>query len=208
MTMFEKSPRGLREQAAVRVRLRMLQDVEPIQSLKAWAEDLATRRNVVVPHFDPGDAGAQAKVLILLEAPGPMTNGANPRPGSGFISVDNDDKTAENCWTLRDDVGLSERETLQWNIVPWYLGPASVKPNAAELREGGAELIALMELLPDLQVVIASGLYAQKGWRMHVARERRDLHLIETWHPSPLALNQPGKRDAVRGAFAEAVACI
>jgi len=47
-----------------------------------------------VPHFDPTQASTDARVVLLLEAPG--RRGATVRRGSGFISPDNDDATAEN----------------------------------------------------------------------------------------------------------------
>lgn len=187
----------------------MLETDPTVQPLRQWAADFAAararsvNRPVLVPHFDPAEAGVDAKVLVLLEAPGPMTNAGNARPGSGFISIDNDDVTAENCWKLRDQIGL-DRGVLHWNIVPWYLGAASRKPNAAELRAGAAALIDLLQLLPQLSVVVACGLYAQDGWRRHVAPSVQHLEVLNTWHPSPLSLKQPGKRDGLRTAFAEA----
>ena len=124
-----------------------------------------------------------------------MTNAGNKRPGSGFISVDNDDQTAENCWQAREAAGLVDG-VLHWNIVPWYLGVASRKPTGAELKDGATELLGLMRLLPQLDTVVLSGRYAQTGWRRHLASSlhRSAVRVIETWHPSPLALNQSGKR--------------
>lgn len=177
------------------------------QPLLSYTRELVARRqqlgsDVVIPHFDPAESGAETRVLILLEAPGPMTNSDNKRPGSGFISVDNDDLTAANSWTLRNEVGL-DNGVLHWNIVPWYLGPASKKPNAAELEAGALETLRLLDTLPELCVVLACGLYAQKGWRRHIAPRLNTstITVINTWHPSPLALKQPGKRDELRDAF-------
>jgi hypothetical protein len=48
-----------------------------------------------VPDFDPLDGGVNAQVLFLLEKPGPMAAEDGKRAGSGFISRDNDDGTAE-----------------------------------------------------------------------------------------------------------------
>lgn len=178
------------------------------EALSEWTRDLALRRGVVVPAFDPAEAGTSAQVLVLHEAPGPMTNATGPRAGSGFISVDNDDQTAENMWRLRAEVGLSEQVTLHWNIVPWYLGAASVKPNAQELRQGALELRRLLPLLPRLRIVVASGRHAQEGWRKDVSPFVSDIRVIDTWHPSPLAMNQPGKRDEFRRALERAVRAI
>ncbi|KFF58224.1 hypothetical protein JF66_20160 [Cryobacterium sp. MLB-32] len=189
----------------------MLETVVSAQPLREWTKALVARRgatnpNFLVPHFDPADTGVGARVLFLLEAPGPMTNATNLRPGSGFISVDNNDGTAANIWALRNEAGLHEG-ALHWNIVPWYLGVASRKPTAAELRQGGTELLTLLPLLGDLCVVVVCGRVAQRGWKRHVAPFVGDrLTVIETWHPSPLAMNQAGKREALKAAVERAAA--
>lgn len=210
--MFLDAPRGFRDRSKIDARLALLETAKSVQPLRDWAEALVERRSqrqaTVVPHFDPAEGGVEARVLLVHEAPGPMTNADNVRPGSGFVSVDNDDKSAETVWKMRDAVGL-HTGVLGWNIVPWYLGPASVKPSADELREGGMEMRRLLPLLPELRVVIASGLYAQKGWTRHVAPYiGSDLTVISTWHPSPLAMKQPGKRDELLRAYERAARAI
>ncbi|MWV50785.1 uracil-DNA glycosylase [Rathayibacter sp. VKM Ac-2803] len=214
--MFLPAPRGLADPAVVADRKALLASSPTVQPLVDWSRELVDRRSAlspergendvrtVVPHFDPAEAGIEARVLILMEAPGPMTNSSNRRPGSGFISADNDDQTAANCWNLRDEVGLTDH-TLHWNIVPWYLGVASRKPTSRELEDGATELRGLLRLLTEVRVVVAAGLYAQKGWkRLPHGAVSSDMRVIDTWHPSPLALKQPGKRDELRRAFAEA----
>ena len=52
--------------------------------------------------------------------------------------------------------------------------------------------------------MILSGLLAQKGWHRFVRPARRDLPVIDTWHPSPLSMKQPGKREELRAALAAA----
>lgn len=173
-----------------------------MEPLRRYLTSLEERRGVA-PLVDPGDAGSDARVLVLLEAPGPMTNTANARPGSGFISVDNDVRTAENCWRARSEAGLIDG-VLHWNIVPWYLGPASVKPNAVELAEGAAELLDLMTRLPRLRHVVLAGRYAQRGWMRHVAPTEPSVSVAETWHPSPLALNSASRREAFVDAMRDA----
>ena len=183
----------------------MLTTEPRVEALRDWARALERRRGVVVPQFDPADGGNEARVLLLLEAPGPMTNTSNTRPGSGFISVDNDDQTAANVWLARDEVGLHDG-VIHWNIVPWYLGTAARKPTVAELADGAAELLDLMRLLPRLETVVLAGRFAQSGWKKHLDRSlyRPVVRVIETWHPSPLSMNQPGHREhfttALRGA--------
>ncbi|SDG32573.1 Uracil-DNA glycosylase [Microbacterium sp. 77mftsu3.1] len=176
----------------------MLATADTVQPLREWAAAFEGRTSGrVVPHFDPAEAGADARVLFVLEAPGPMTNAAsgNARPGSGFISVDNDDATAANLWNARDTAGL-HGDFLAWNIVPWYLGPASVKPTTAEVAEGANALVEVMQLLPRLEIVVLSGRFAQKGWLANIEQSphRPAVRTVETWHPGPQAMNQSGKR--------------
>lgn len=157
---------------------------------------------LALPGFDPAEAGVAAQVLVLLEAPGPMSHTENGRrrPGTGFISVDNPDQSAANCWTVRRAAGLSEAVTLHWNIVPWYLGPASTKPTASELAEGAAALRTLLPLLPDLRVVVLAGRYAQKGWDRHAAATA-DVDVLRVPHPSPLAMTRAGRREELQAGM-------
>ena len=160
-----------------------------------------------MPHFDPAESGTEAEVLIVLESPGPMTNVDNVRPGSGFISVDNNDDTAANLWKLRNEAGLQEG-VLLWNMVPWYLA-SKRKPNAAEMAQGARELRGLLRMLPKLRGVVNSGLYAQKGWNQHIERHvSGDYRVINTWHPSALSLKQPGKRAELRSDLERAAEMI
>lgn len=193
--MFLDHPRGFRDEALVAERREMLRTVASVQPLVDWSEGLRARSGgAMVPHFDPAEAGVDTTALFVFEAPGPMTNADNPRAGSGFISVDNNDQTAANVWMARNAIGL-HRGALSWNIVPWYLGNAARKPTAAELVDGARELTSLMRLLPDLRVVVLSGRYAQHAWRSHVVEVPSPAtDVVEMWHPSPQSLNQPGRR--------------
>ena len=207
--MFLDHARGFADSDLVAQRGAMLETAEAVRPLLEWSAGLVARRqakepDVLVPFFDPADAGVEAKLLVLLEAPGPMTNNRGDRPGSGFISVDNNDPTAENLWNLRREFGL-DSDVLLWNIVPWYLGPTSVHPNAEQIAQGSLELRRLIALLPELTTVLTCGVPATKGWQRHIAPHAdQDLTVIETWHPSPLAMAAPGKREGLRKAFERA----
>lgn len=203
--MHLDAPRGFHNPDRVAERLVMLKTAPSTQPLRSWADDLAARRRVVVPHFDPAEAGVDARVLMLLEAPGPMANEHGERPGSGFISVDNDDPTAQNIWTTRNDVGLHDG-VLVWNIVPWYLGPASIHPTVSVMAQGAMELRRLLPLLQNVSAIVLSGRYAQSGWKKHVAPfVGSALTVFETWHPSALSFNQPGHSDDFKRALERAV---
>lgn len=70
-----------------------------------------------VPEFDPLDGGVNAQVLFLFEKPGPMTAEAN---GSGFISRNNDDLTAEATFKFMEQAGIPRGLTITWNVIPWW----------------------------------------------------------------------------------------
>jgi uracil-DNA glycosylase len=180
-----------------------------------WDDDptLATLRDYVasiertghrVPLIDPADAAADARVLLVLEAPGTMADAVK---GSGFISVDNTDQTARNCWQARKDAGLVEG-VLHWNIVPWYLGVATKKPTGLQLADGAIRLRYLIDLLPNLETVVLCGEYAKEGYRTYMSRlfHGNAPDVIETWHPSPSSLNFGNKRVEFTAALARAAA--
>jgi hypothetical protein len=207
--MFLDAPRGFRDKARIAERMAMLETEPRVQPLRDDAEDLSRRRGAVVPYFDPAEAGVEARVLFVFEAPGPMTNAEradNRRPGSGFISIDNDDPSAAKCWTARDKAGLPNGPdvsgVLHWNIVPWYLGPARVHPTADEVRQGAGEMLRLLALLPELRAVVLFGGHAQRGWLQHVAAHTsRDYAAVGTWHASARVLNSSVRREEFDATF-------
>jgi hypothetical protein len=200
--MFLESPRGFRDPVLVTQRLGMLA-CPTIVPLQEWATELHLRRRQLVPHFDPAGGGTEARVLVVHESPGPAAAVTDSHPGSGFVSIDNDDASAQQMWQLHSEVGPNQSDSVHWNIVPWYLD-GSAKPDAADLRDGSAAMLDLLPLLPRVEVVILTGLLAQKGWHKYVRPARRDLPVIDTWHPSPLSMKQPGKREELRAALAAA----
>ncbi|MDF1595714.1 MAG: uracil-DNA glycosylase [Acidimicrobiia bacterium] len=156
-----------------------------------------------VPDFDPTEAGVEARVLLLLEAPGPRAT--RERGGSGFVSPDNNDATAENMWWLLREAGVDRRsEVATWNVVPWYVGDdhriRGVRVgDLDEARPYVEELVT--RLLPDLRVVLLLGRKASKGW----ARLKLDVPSIEAPHPSPVNLNsRPDHRQLIRDALVRA----
>jgi hypothetical protein len=69
-----------------------------------------------VPFFDPEAGGVNARVLFLLKAPGPKA--------VDFVSLDNNDQTAENMLRLLVEAGIKRGDTCHWNVVPFYIGNA------------------------------------------------------------------------------------
>lgn len=134
-----------------------------------------------------------ASILLLLEAPGPKT--VPGWGGSEFISVDNDDPTAQNLRRTRDEFGLHPG-ALVWNIVPWVLGRASVKPTPVDLAQGSVEVRRLLALLPNLRAIVLSGQKAQAGWDAYLDLAIGDRYrVLRTVHPAGQSFAQAGAKE-------------
>ena len=161
------APRANRDPANVKRKLERLGESH-VAPLAEFVERLCrTRPGAVpgvpsVPYIDPDEAGVGARVLLLLKDPA----ASGPR-GSGFVSSDNDDNSAETMWWALRRAGVDRaREVLTWNIIPWYRGvdaPESVR--AREFDEAQPALLELLELLPNARAVVLLGRDAERGWK-------------------------------------------
>jgi hypothetical protein len=136
-----------------------------------------------LPYVAPMYGGTSARLLSLLRDPGPKTQAEG---GSGLLSMENDDATAEAISSYFADAGIDAKDIVPWNVYPWYINRA---PSAAELNAEIEPLRALVELMPNLRVVMLHGGTAQNGWRRfcrahpRVAQERR-FEVLPTYHTS------------------------
>ena len=181
-------------------------DLPHVATLNAWVRSLRNRLgpSAIVPWFDPQDGGCDAQILWLLEAPGPKAT--CERGGSGFISCNNNDGTAQNTWETREEAGVSRKWVVHWNVIPYYIGTdtkiRAYQPN--DIAAVGPFIRELIDLLPNLKVVILGGEAARKVWQDFAPRHRK-LHVIVCPHPSPTNLNtRPGNRELVVDAWREA----
>jgi hypothetical protein len=178
-----------------------------VASLNNWVLELRKRLGpkAIVPWFDPEDGGIEGQILWLLEAPGPKAT--RERGGSGFISCNNNDGTAQNTWETREKAGVSRKLVVHWNVIPYYLG-SSTKIRAHDkddIAAVGPLLRELLNLLPKLQVVILGGKAASKVWRSY-APPQSNLMIIECPHPSPTNVNtRPGNREQIIDAWQRAL---
>lgn len=147
-----------------------------IKPLTQFAQSLRERGYGHVPDFDPWDGGIAAQVLFLFEKPGPKAF------ASGFISRNNDDRSAEYTFNFMAQAGLPRKRTCLWNIVPGWNGTR--KLTGTELENGAAALSELMPLLPNLQVVVLVGQRAANSWSKY--SNARGLPTIVSAHPSPV----------------------
>lgn len=147
------------------------------------------------PYVPPHHGGVDARVISVLRDPGPATQLG---VGSGFISVENDDPTAERMARLFDRFGIPARVVLPWNAYPWYINAA---PNAAQSKAGALVSLELLELTTDVDVVLLQSRDAEKAWRRAVALEplldqRFSVHA--TIHPGRQALFHPDPEERRR----------
>jgi len=203
------APRALRDPDA-RSRRRELSDARHMWALNEYVAGLRKRPGVVaipgfdplVPDFDPLDGGVDATILFLFEKPGRMTSttGTRTRTGSGFISRDNDDSTAENTFMFMREAEIPRKSTVTWNAVPRWNGITKV--TAAERRDGAEETKRLMGLLPKLRVVVFVG---KKALRTRPHLEDTGLAFFSSYHPSPkVRATRPDKWRKIPSVWAEA----
>jgi uracil-DNA glycosylase len=191
---FTDEPKLLGNFAALEARLAELYDSH-IAPLTAFVKTLRAQRGLdyKIPYFDPWDGGIAAEILFLLEAPGPKAR------DSGFISRNNPDETAKNFFLLNQQAGIPRKQTITWNIVPWYLGSASrIRPaNPNDIDVGILPLKSLLDLLPKLLAIVLVGKKAQHR-SIYISKLRPEIRIFNSWHPSPRCLARyPGKRDEI-----------
>jgi uracil-DNA glycosylase len=135
-----------------------------------------------VPGFDPLDGGIEARLLLLLETPGPRI-----RRMSGIVSRDNPTGTGRNLRRFLDGAGLARADTVIWNAVPWVIhasGARNRPPRTAEIEAGLRALPRLLDLLPCLEVAVLAGRIAGQA-RGILEAVRPGLPILTMPHPSP-----------------------
>lgn len=191
----DDSPRSMRE-AGVRQRRRSMLRETHIAPLTMYTAKLRERGLGEVPEFDPFDGGVDAQVLFLFEKPGPMTSG---KGGSGFISRNNNDPSAEATFDFMQRAGIPRKLTVTWNVIPWWNGTRKV--TGQELREGVACVQELITLLPKLCAVVLVG---GKAARAQEYLRGTGLTLFTSAHPSPLVrAKYPERWNAISSQWAK-----
>lgn len=189
------SPRSLAHPSALERRRSQLDEPRhaPLTSYVQQLRLQVREQGLEVPDLDPLGGGRHTRILYLLEAPGPK---AVPlRGGSGFVSMDNDDPTAQTVFQLTQQAGVNRDWVSLWNIVPWYAGDTSriraVRP--AEIQAGRDHLRQLLIRLPELRVVVTLGAPAALGWSA-LAADFAHVVTLSTWHAGGQALNAHPER--------------
>lgn len=156
-----------------------MDDAPYLTPLRAYAADLRARHGEV-PDVDPADGGAEARLLLLLETPGPHIR------RTGIVSADNPSGTGRNLRRFLAVTGLPRWERVIWNAVPWVIhaGGPNRAPRTAEVREGIAELPEFLALLPRLEVAVLAGRVAGLAAPL-IRAARPGAAVLAMPHPSP-----------------------
>lgn len=178
---------------------RALLTLPHVAPLENWRSNLACERQV--PHVDPHDGGTNARLLILLETPGPGE--ASIR----FVSRDNPGGTQRNLARFLDEAGIARRDMLLWNCVPWVVhapGARNRPLRRGEIREGLGTLPSLLALLPHLTTIVLAGRVAREAAPI-IAATRPDVAILTMPHPSPANVcTSPAVAAAIRKALSAA----
>jgi hypothetical protein len=176
-------------QAAIAARLTKIH-APHVEALNKWVDDCRRRfEEPSIPWFDPRGGGSQAKILILLQDPSSTAS-----TGTGFISPDNDDPTANNTCIGCREAGLAMADRVHWNVLPWWAKDPA-KPTRSldqELLRAAPLLDELLGgLLPKVRAVVLLGTAAQASWRLY--EQNSGLSSIpptfEAPHPTPPQFN-------------------
>lgn len=197
MASMKDCPKSLKDKAE-RLARRQLLNQEHAAPLTRFVEEISRQHpEKSVPYFDPLDGGTRAQCLFVLEAPG--SNAVE----SGFISRNNNDETAKNFFEINVEVGIPREKTITWNIVPWYIGTGEkIRPATTDDIDAGLPYLhSLIDLLPNLQIVVLIGKKAQRV-KEELKSRYANIRIFECYHPSPLVLNtNPRNRQKILEAL-------
>lgn len=195
-----EAPKSLADPDALAAR-RAMAGLPHVAPIRALARRIAAERGAPVPDPDPMDGGVGARLLLLLETPGPMVL------RTGFVTRDSANGTASNLFRFLREAGITRADTLIWNAVPWVIhapGALNRAPRRAEARAAEPYLTPLLDLLPDLRVIVLAGRFAG-DCAPALGALRPDLPLVAIPHPSPTYVcTSPEVPARIRWGLAEA----
>ncbi|MFL0289349.1 uracil-DNA glycosylase [Mycobacterium sp. SMC-21] len=189
--------------AVVEQKKRRIRDshVKPLNDLADRIADAEGLPHGHVPYVDPDVGGVNARMLVLLDNP---STKAEAGTGSGLLSPDNDDWTARNIREAYDRHGVDHSHVVHWNVVPFPVaGVKNGGSTATERIRAARWTREVVELLPNLEIVLLLGGAARDGWK-RAGITRTDLYVPpgSIPHCSMRGLNANGGREAFEKAIA------
>ena len=104
-----------------------------------------------LPYVAPLHGGIDARCPRCSAIPAPELA---TRVAQACSASKNHDQSAEKQFRIMESVGLAPQDSTPWNAYPWYVNRA---PSAAELRSATPTLVALLELLPNVEFFLLQG---------------------------------------------------
>ncbi len=162
--------------------------IEPVNCL---VDELSTDDRWM-PYVSPLYGGVKARVLFLFQDPGPATEDG---PGSGMLSPENDDPSAELFADCLGEAGLAYADVITWNAYPWFI-PTQTVPSASMLAQGTEPLARLIALLPALRAVCLCGRKAEDAWARYATKHATAasrLTVVDSLHTSRRGITRGGQ---------------
>ena len=171
----------------------------PLSKLvKQWRRDIP--RAHWIPDFDPLDGGVKAKILFLMEKPGPGKN----KQGVRLVSRDNDDPTAKNIKLLMKKANIKRKETILWNAIAAWNGKTKISAN--EMNQAGRRITELLQTLKKLRAIVLVGIKAQEVFaKLQPNLYMKNIKVFNSYHPSLQVRNKyPEKWNAIPRQWSKA----
>ncbi|MGN7132060.1 uracil-DNA glycosylase [Rhodococcoides corynebacterioides] len=173
-----------------------------VAPLNALADRIADHEGLphgFVPYVDPDQGGTDARLLVLLDNP---STKAEAGSGSGLLSLDNDDRTARNCREAYARHGVSSRNVVHWNVVPFPVaGVRNGGSTAAERARSVPWTREFVRLCPRVEIVLLLGASARDGWDRAGITGSWYVVPGKIPHCSARGLNSPGGRERFEKAI-------
>lgn len=131
-----------------------------VRSVNEYVDELRSARQVPVPYVAPTYGGVRARLLTLMQDPGPKTDLANS-DGSGMICLENADLSAARQKFFLNEADIDISEIVSWNAYPW---PKPHPQSHRSDREAAEALRRFLMLAPCLEAVILNGTVAKRIW--------------------------------------------
>lgn len=162
--------------------------------------DRITSEDEFVPYVAPIYGGMHARLLAIFRDPGPATG----REASGMLCLESNDNSAARHSKFLAHAGIDVKDLMVWNAYPWYIHGTQKRLTTPQIERGHRQLKEVINLLPNLAVIMTHGKDATKSWRQFRTKHPETRHRytwIDTHHTSQVPFNAKGKGTPAQLAF-------
>lgn len=131
-----------------------------VRRINLFVDELRSQRHQNIPYVAPTFGGENARLLILMQDPGPKTQ-LNTPDGSGMLCLENSDLSAARQKFFLNEAAIDISEIVAWNAYPW---PKPHPQTDSSNREAAEALRRFLQLTPYVEGVILYGRVAKNIW--------------------------------------------